>query len=93
MILGRDVDLGKAAVQLCGEGRMLPSSEGTRAVKSGRSRGCRAASRAVQAGRSEVVEPRRPNAKVTTCEEEEVPKRRTRRTHCGQSIGSLGARG
>ena len=34
-----------------------------------------------------------PNAKVVTCEAEEVPKRRTRRTHCDQPVGSLGAMG
>ena len=33
------------------------------------------------------------NAKVATCEAEEVLKRRTRRTHWGQPVGSLGTMG
>ena len=32
-----------------------------------------------------------PDAKVATCEAKEAPKRRTRRTHCEQPVGSLGA--
>ena len=47
----------------------------------------------MEAGRAEVVEPRRPNAKVATREAKEAPKRRTRRTHCEQPVGSLGAMG
>ena len=34
-----------------------------------------------------------PNAEVATREAKEVPKRRARRTHCGQPVGSLGAMG
>ena len=34
-----------------------------------------------------------PNAKVVTCEAEEVPERRTRRTRCGRPSDSLGGMG
>ena len=47
----------------------------------------------MEAGRDEVVKPRRPLAKVATREAKQAPKRLTRRTHCEQPAGSLGAMG